>query len=352
MSIEGTGQIVVKQFKGMHSLLANHVHNRQALQLLKNIEQQSGPTDPKVIKQSDDYAISILGNKKFAPWLYVYSAVAGEFREGWIPDNYYGKIVLPKIKGETQYLSRVRALSNRIFSTDLFPDIMYYDNAIFTDANFNIISPNHVLKQLYADNERIVFKTNSSHRGKGTHIISKSDFDIDEIIKYGGGTFQRYINQHPFFDQFTANSVATIRVTTVVLDDGRIETRAAFLRLGRESDVIVKSESHIRVAIDIMTGLLHRKGYLPGFQSLLAHPDSEIKFEGLEIPEFAKLKKTVEQLHSHMPFNRCIGWDVIVDVDGQIAVMEWNGGPNDVKFSEATTGPNFSDLHWEKLAQK
>jgi hypothetical protein len=29
--------------------------------------------------------------------------------------------------------------------------------------------------------------------------------------------------------------------------------------------------------------------------------------------------------------------------------MEWNGEHNDVKSSEATQGPCFSDLNWERL---
>jgi hypothetical protein len=29
--------------------------------------------------------------------------------------------------------------------------------------------------------------------------------------------------------------------------------------------------------------------------------------------------------------------------------MEWNGTYNDIKFSEATQGPCFADLGWERL---
>jgi hypothetical protein len=50
-----------------------------------------------------------------------------------------------------------------------------------------------------------------------------------------------------------------------------------------------------------------------------------------------------------MPFTRVIGWDIIVDSMEKPVIMEWNGRHNDIKFSEAATGPNFADLGWQEL---
>ena len=55
------------------------------------------------------------------------------------------------------------------------------------------------------------------------------------------------------------------------------------------------------------------------------------------------------ELHRSIPFVRSIGWDLIIDINDTVKVMEWNGYHNDIKFSEATQGPCFSDLGWEKL---
>jgi hypothetical protein len=32
--------------------------------------------------------------------------------------------------------------------------------------------------------------------------------------------------------------------------------------------------------------------------------------------------------------------------------MEWNALHNDIKFSEATQGPCFTDLRWERFARR
>ena len=53
-----------------------------------------------------------------------------------------------------------------------------------------------------------------------------------------------------------------------------------------------------------------------------------------------------------MPYARCIGWDVTVDSEEKVNLMEWNGEHNDIKFAEATQGPCFLGLGWEELRKE
>ena len=78
----------------------NHSHNKLATHALKTIESIKGKTNPLLIKTSNDYAKEVLGWKGYAPWLRAYSAMAGEFRDGWLPENYFGSVVVPKLQGE------------------------------------------------------------------------------------------------------------------------------------------------------------------------------------------------------------------------------------------------------------
>jgi hypothetical protein len=163
------------------------------------------------------------------------------------------------------------------------------------------------------------------------------------------GTFQQYIEQHQMFNQFTKSSVATLRITTAVDNNGICAVRASYLRLGRANDTHVKSSTNIRVPIDPNSGKLAENGYMPTWRTTDRHPDSKRKFAGNQIPAFAKCVSTALDLHKRMPFVRCIGWDMSIDRNADVKVMEWNGGHNDIKFSEATQGPCFADLKWERL---
>lgn len=49
-----------------------------ATQILRNIESAKGKTDPNLFKRAEEYAQDVLGWRGFAPWLKVYSAMAGD----------------------------------------------------------------------------------------------------------------------------------------------------------------------------------------------------------------------------------------------------------------------------------
>jgi len=143
--------------------------------------------------------------------------------------------------------------------------------------------------------------------------------------------------------------VATIRVATVKDGDGRIEARAAYLRLGRVNTEWVQSDNSVRVAIVGREGELDRFGYTEDWRHWLCDPDTKVGFAGKCIPGFAKAVATCVSLHASVPHFAIIGWDVAIDKDDQIKIIEWNGGHCDIKFSEAATGPCFLGLGWERL---
>ena len=58
---------------------------RDATRILKSVESYRGKTESRDLKLCDEYAVEVLGHKRFAPWLYVYTAVSGRFKEGWVP---------------------------------------------------------------------------------------------------------------------------------------------------------------------------------------------------------------------------------------------------------------------------
>jgi hypothetical protein len=168
-------------------------------------------------------------------------------------------------------------------------------------------------------------------------------------MKMGNGVFQGFIKQHSVFNRFAANAVATLRVTMVSKDDGEFSVRACYLRLAIEGDSHVQSQTHIRVPIDMKTGAFANAGYLTSWLQTDIHPTSKAPFSGNTIPAFHRCLETVLDLHKKIPYVRCIGWDIAVDADEKVRIIKWNGEHNDIKFGEATQGPCFADLGWEKL---
>ncbi|SMG59908.1 sugar-transfer associated ATP-grasp domain-containing protein [Paraburkholderia susongensis] len=324
-------------------------HAAQAKGVLRLLEEKYGRTDPAHLKLADTYARDVFGDAIYAPWLRVYTAFSGAFKEGWIPDNYYACVVVPHMKGGYGKISNLKPMSRLIFDGDVLPDIAYFANGLFfTDKS--VVVPERELEDIVFEHTgRVVFKLDGSMQGNGIHIFDRTNFNPEVIRSLGNGVIQRFIIQHRLFDAFASKPVATLRFTTVVDDAGRISVRACFLRLGRADDTHVLVDREICVPVRLATGELCAEGYMRDWGATEAHPDSGVRFAGVKLPAFAQCVATVLNLHRKIPFVRCVGWDVTVDVDGHVQVMEWNGEHNDVKFSEATQGPCFLDLNWERL---
>lgn len=316
---------------------------------MQQLESRYGEADPNNLRLADTYARDVFGDLVYAPWLRVYSAFCGTFREGWIPDNYYGIVVVPHMQGWYGTISNLKPIARLIFDGDELPDIAYFANGLFF-AGKSVVVPEQDLKDVvFEHTERVVFKLDGSKQGDGVYIFDRANFDPAIIRSLGNGVIQTFINQHRLFATFAAKPVATLRVTTVVDDAGGISVRACYLRLGRADDTHVLSDREVCVPVKLDTGELCDDGYMSDWAAVDAHPDSGVRFAGVKVPCFEQCMATVLRLHRKIPFARCIGWDVTVDANEQVKVMEWNGRHNEVKFSEATQGPCFADLNWERL---
>lgn len=325
--------------------------NKKAKELLANLERAKGKLDRRLFALSNEYAYDVLGWRGYAHWLHVYSVLNGSFKEGWIPDNYYGRIVRPMLKGAYGETSSLRAFSSRLFTgrDDRFADKAYWINNLLLSRDYKVLDPSRLKEVLFGDSDIVVFKSDHSGRGQKISIIRKSTFDIDKLHSLGNGVFQGYIQQHEFFKSFMPNSVATLRLTTVLHGTGDASVRACYLRLGRVGDTHCRSSTSIRLPVNIRTGELYAIGHLPNWDAIRSHPDTGVTFANKTIPFFGECLSAVLSLQKSLPQVQCIGWDTVVDRDCQVKIMEWNGGHNGIKFTEATQGPCFADLGWEKL---
>nr|WKF61690.1 hypothetical protein HUO10_006222 [Paraburkholderia busanensis] len=344
--------VVRRSLKKAGQLRFHRHHRVEAARVLRALEMRHGRTDPAQLQLADTYARDVFGHAIYAPWLRAYTAFSRTFKEGWIPDNYYGSVVVPSLKGSYGKISDLKPLSRLIFGGEAFPDVAYFANGLFFTDKSVVIPQSELNDVVFRESERVVFKLDASSQGKGVYLFDKGTVDLDTIKALGNGVFQKYVIQHRVFSAFASRSVATLRFTTVVDDNGVISVRACYCRFGREHDTHVRADREVSVPVDLATGELGREGYLHDWGAVDAHPDSGVRFDGVTIPAFAQCVALVVDLHRKIPFARCIGWDLTVDADGNVQVLEWNGEHNDVKFSEATQGPCFSDLKWERLRNR
>lgn len=327
----------------------NYSHIRLAKSSLKVIETLKGKTDPKLLDIANEYAIDVLGWRGYAPWLKAHSAMVGEFKEGWIPENYFGSVVVPKLQGDVGRTSFLKPLSKKIFDSPDFPDAGHFVNNTFLTEHYEYVTDNNIILYLFKDTDKVVFKLNNSAQGVGIFVFEKETFDVKQIRRLGDGVFQKYIKQHAFFNEIMPHSVSTIRIVTVIDNNGNASVRAAYLRVGRSNDSHVQSNSQISIPIDLETGALNDLGHSKSWYTMNAHPDTGFVFKNAVIPNFKSMLNKALKLQNNMVMVKCIGWDMVLDEDNKVQIMEWNGFHTGIGFAEFTQGPCFKDLGWEHL---
>lgn len=312
----GARGYLYKVSRTLKTIPYNTMHCRKAHMILKSLAPEKGKLPNRLRKLCDDYASEVLGWKGYSPWLYVYTLIFGEFKKGWIPNNYYTDIVIPLLKGQYGRLSSMRSLVTKIFGNEFFPDVLYFVNGKFLSSELEIIPEREVKERLFEEQSRVVFKEDSSLRGLGVHVFEPGGFDIGKVKRLGNGVFQGFIDQYEQFDRIVTGPVSTIRITTVYGIDGRIEARGSFLRVGREGESHVRSSSQTKISIDPETGKLAAEGYNSDWKSVGKHPDTGFVFGRTVISGFEKCKDTVIQLHKRIPQVASIGWDIAIDRAG------------------------------------
>jgi hypothetical protein len=351
--MQGTGAVKSTLKNWVRSAVAyrdDKVHKRKAQQALEVIEKHnSSKLTPALRTLADDYAHEVLGGREYAPWLYVYAAVSGTFKEGWIPDNYFGKFIVPRVNSGLGPMTEVKSFTGVALRTDRLPDIAYYLNGILYGKTLEPIRIDDLRNAIGEKYEHLFAKKDGSSRGKGVAKLETKQITKEVLDSIGNCVIQYPIEQNAFFEEIVSGSLATVRITTVRNGSGRIEARAAYLRLGRRDTAWVQSDNSIRIAIVDKAGRLDALGYTQDWRSWQSHPDTNVNFQRKCVPCFKEAQEACVSLHASVPHMTIIGWDVAIDRSDQIKIIEWNGQHCDIKFSEATTGPCFADLGWERL---
>lgn len=299
-------------------------------------------------QQIESYAKEVLGSLSFAPGLKAYAVYQGKFQEGWIPDNYFWRHVLPPANGFHKSLSDLRQFAKRILDSADMPDLGYFMKQTWTTVDHRVLTHQQAKDFFFSQHTEIIIKLNSTMRGQGFFRLNPSQFDQFDFKNSRDFVVQYPIDQADWYDQFTRESVATLRITTIKLPGQAAHYRAAFMRFGVKGADRVTSDSRLVVGVT-QKGVLDRFSFNYASELSDRHPDSQIVWAGMEIPDFAFMVNKCLELHDRVGSIEIIGWDLVMDKSGKMQLMEWNTDYPGIVRSEMTTGPNFLGLGWENL---
>ncbi len=299
----------------------------------------------KLIKQ---YSMDVLGSADFIPGLRSYTSYSREFKEGWIPNNYYGRVVLPSIKGEFCFIDKLKTHSKRLLQTDLIPDLAYCLAGEFRLTDGASVDKKELERIIFEANEFVYLKKNNSMRGYGVSKLDREKFQKCDLTLFGDFVIQSALTQHTFFEDIIPGSIATLRVTTVRATGLLTKNRLSSLRVGRVGDEFVRDTTTLVLGVS-HSGILSENALGDNWEMYPAHPDTGFIFKNQKIPFFEIAEKVCEDLHDKLGLMGIIGWDICITPNGSVQIMEWNAQYPGINYTEAMTGPNFKGLQWENL---
>jgi hypothetical protein len=304
---------------------------------------------PKQEKEIETYAADVLGSASFSPWLKVFTACRGEFVEGWMPLDYWARIVCPALNGPLQPLGKIKTLTQKFLQTEALPDLAYHVQGNWLLALGETSTADGVKKAIFADHPFVFLKQDNTSRGGGVMKIDADQFSKLDFNKLGDFVIQAPIDTHDFFKRLSPASVPSLRVTTYKAQGKPASVVQSGIRLGLEGTPFIYEDECIRIAIRIDDGVTNDFGFSGDWQILKTHFETGTSITGLQIPKYPEIKKLCEKLHDQNPHFGLIAWDMTVDNKDQVKIMEWNTVTPSYNMDEAALGPHFKGLGFEDL---
>jgi hypothetical protein len=332
-----------------------HRSRHTALREYGNLIRQRGcaPVDERTRKRIEAYARERFGSAKYAPWLVLYTAHRGEFKEGWIPQDYFFVKVLPVINPRAiANVSLAKTLTRSLFGDASSPDVVSRVDGTWMSKDGDILDQEEARERCFDGRDHVYLKADDRNRGDGIRIADKSGFN--DVCKAWTADFvvQFPVDQHPDLSRFHAASVATLRVLTYKSHGRAPEPLATYLRFAQGDWRYVSSSGNsIRVPINMETGTLEDEGADESWNLHRTHPDSGVAFGSVPCPGYRSAVDLCLKLHLRIPQLALIGWDIAIDGEEQTWLLEWGAVTPGFSFVEAASGPLFAHMDVARLRE-
>lgn len=164
-----------------------------------------------------------------------------------------------------------------------------------------------------------------SFGGLGVKKIELENRDLkelyDELIKDGFFLAEEAITQHPQMNLLCANSVNTIRVCTILSDNGNANVVYALVRVGNgKTDVDNISSGGMYTLLSPEGEITHPLFCDKTVTYYERHPETGQEFIGFKMPYFNEALEMCREAAHVEPGMRYIGWDVAITPDGPVFV--------------------------------
>lgn len=158
--------------------------------------------------------------------------------------------------------------------------------------------------------------------GRGVLKTSISDFlgpeDMHEFLTQSGRTLvEQVIEQHSEIAALYPHSVNTLRIVTILKENGEADVVFTSIRIGNHGSFVDNLNSDgMSALIDSSTGVIIKAGEDKDLITYEVHPVTAKPIVGFAIPMFYRAVDLCRQAATIVPQIRYVAWDVAVTDDG------------------------------------
>lgn len=284
------------------------------------------------MKQIDDFYKPNYGKKIPYNWHKEYYAISGKFDYRYLPELLY----IPdfeRIMNNPKYYDCLqdKNITNLLADKVGIKNPRCYlrnINGLVLDENYNEINIEDVYNEIKTK-DRVFFKpTVESGSGKNCEIINTKDISLEEfksiVIKFNKDyIIQDVVENSNSIKKLNPTSLNTFRIITYILD-GKIYTMPAILRIGRNGKYLDNAhQGGIFVGVN-KDGTLLENASSEFNDKYNAHPDTNVVFKNYKIDNFEKIIDAAIKLQKLIPHVGCINWDLTLDKDENVVLIEGN----------------------------
>lgn len=316
--------------------------------LLKEHRQRVRQHAPKyVLTKEQEESIKALYSPyaKVDLWAHnFYTEKTGKFHVDYVPDDLYYSYIDPYYNDwrEARYADN-KCMYHRLFAgVRQLQQIASRIGGLWFTGDYEPLSRQALDALLAQEPEIVVKKAMGSEGGKGVYFIKGTEFGTIEPKIKDDIIIQKPFIQHPALSTINATSVNTVRVISLLSQEG-VKFYSAILRIGINGARVDNASSGGITCGITEDGKLKKYAYKANGERFDRHMDSGLEFDGYEIPGFQKILAAVPDLHIQIPRFKLVSWDFAVAPDGEPVLVEANLHYGQLDFHQLNNGPLFGE---------
>ena len=310
-------------------------------------------------KQIKEFFEKHYGKTIRTSWHRLYQSYTGNFHKDYFPEILFSTKLEPMMNPyhEAEFLDDKNWLNSLFYGIEGLHIPKTYGACVRGTCYIEgegVLSKNEFFEKLKNVGICVIKKTVDTSSGRDVEICNISGGNdtvsgqsLEDIVKTFGDNYvvQERITQAPQIAKLNSTSFNTFRVMSYIYD-GQIYVCPIALRLGRNN--AAKDNIHYGgICVGVKTdGTLQKEAYSEYGEAHTEHPDSHVVFSGYSVfPDGTKnLEEMAKKLHSRVLHFGILSWDLGIDDEGNVVLIEMNSYGQSAWFCQMVNGePLFGE---------